>query len=47
MKIVAQQIVTFKPDPGFVPENASEFFTDEVHQKWLDLVPRKLPKDLI
>lgn len=44
MASVAQQIVTFSPDYGFVPENASEFFAAEVQQKWLDLVPRRCPK---
>ncbi|KAL8415272.1 hypothetical protein RB594_006208 [Gaeumannomyces avenae] len=39
---IAQQIKTFVPDFGFAPENASEFFTDAVQQKWLDMVPRGL-----
>jgi len=39
--LVSQKIVTFTPDPGFVPENASEFFTDATHNKWLGMVPRK------
>lgn len=39
---VSQQIKTFVPDLGFAPENASEFFTPEVQQKWLDMVPRGL-----
>ncbi|KAI1338257.1 hypothetical protein F5Y15DRAFT_388199 [Xylariaceae sp. FL0016] len=38
----SQQITSFSPDPGFVPENTSEFFTDETRQKWLDLVPKGL-----
>ncbi|KAI4596609.1 hypothetical protein KJ359_005365 [Pestalotiopsis sp. 9143b] len=38
----SQKIVTFKPDPLFVPENGSEFFTDEVRQKWLGIVPKGL-----
>lgn len=37
----SQKITTFSPDPGFVPENTSEFFTDETRQKWLGLVPSK------
>jgi hypothetical protein len=35
----SQQIKKFSPDPAFVPENGSEFFTDAVHQKWLSIVP--------
>ncbi|KAK0384952.1 hypothetical protein NLU13_7431 [Sarocladium strictum] len=38
----AQQIVTFKPDPGFAPEDPAEFFTNETRRKWLDLVPKGL-----
>jgi hypothetical protein len=37
----SQQIVTFKPDPIFAPENASEFFSPETRQAWLDMVPGK------
>ncbi|RYP77316.1 hypothetical protein DL770_007083 [Monosporascus sp. CRB-9-2] len=37
-----QQITKFTPDPGFVPENTSEFFTEETRRKWLGLVPRGL-----
>ncbi|KAK9418734.1 hypothetical protein SUNI508_07754 [Seiridium unicorne] len=37
-----QKIVTFQPDPLFVPENGSEFFTRVVRQKWLDIVPKGL-----
>lgn len=35
----SQKVTKFAPDPGFVPENTSEFFSDETRQKWLDLVP--------
>ncbi|KAH8193669.1 hypothetical protein TruAng_012166 [Truncatella angustata] len=38
----SQKIVTFQPDPMFLPENGSEFFTDEVRQKWLGIVPSGL-----
>ncbi|KAI1878146.1 uncharacterized protein JN550_000328 [Neoarthrinium moseri] len=38
----SQKIVTFSPDPMFVPENTSEFWSDEVRQKWLGLVPKGL-----
>ncbi|KAK8049891.1 hypothetical protein PG994_011621, partial [Apiospora phragmitis] len=34
-----QQIKSFSPDPLYLPDNTSEFFTNEVKQKWLDLVP--------
>lgn len=37
----AQQIVQFKPDPIFVPENASEFWSKETQHAWLDIVPGK------
>lgn len=38
----AQQIQTFVPDMAFVPENGSEFFTEEVKKKWLGMVPKGL-----
>jgi hypothetical protein len=37
----SQQIVTFKPDLIFAPENASEFWNKETQQAWLDIVPGK------
>lgn len=40
--LVSQQIKTFVPDLGFVPENGTEFFTEEVRQKWLGIVPKGL-----
>ncbi|KAK4222122.1 hypothetical protein QBC38DRAFT_520194 [Podospora fimiseda] len=39
---ISQQITTFKPDPMFVPENGSDFFSEQVKQKWLGIVPRGL-----
>ncbi|KAK4161225.1 hypothetical protein QBC43DRAFT_357998 [Cladorrhinum sp. PSN259] len=39
---ISQQITMFKPDPMFVPENGSEFFSEEVRKKWLSIVPRGL-----
>lgn len=39
---VAQQIKTFVPDWSFAPENSSDFFSDEVQEKWLSIVPSKL-----
>ncbi|KAH7078047.1 hypothetical protein BKA63DRAFT_564594 [Paraphoma chrysanthemicola] len=38
----SQQIVTFKPDPVFAPENASEFWTNATQRAWLDIVPEGL-----
>lgn len=39
----SQQIVTFKPDPVFAPENASEFWSKETQQAWLSIVPGTCP----
>ncbi|KAL2130837.1 hypothetical protein VTI74DRAFT_5880 [Chaetomium olivicolor] len=39
---ISQQIKTFSPDPNFIPVNRSEFFTDEIRQRWLSIVPRGL-----
>ncbi|KAL1591908.1 hypothetical protein SLS60_011500 [Paraconiothyrium brasiliense] len=39
---VSQQIVGFKPDPIFAPENASDFWSIETQQAWLDIVPEGL-----
>ncbi|KAI0541797.1 hypothetical protein GGR58DRAFT_387136 [Xylaria digitata] len=38
----SQQVRKFSPDPGFIPENTSHFFSDETRQKWLDIVPKGL-----
>jgi hypothetical protein len=38
----AQQITTFKPDPSYAPTNTSEFFTEEVLDKWNALMPQGL-----
>lgn len=35
-----QQITTFKMDQSYAPDNTSEFFTDEVLQKWNQLMPK-------
>ena len=43
--IVAQQIKTFAPDHGFVPENGSDFFTDAVQARWLSIVPSMFTPD--
>lgn len=40
--VVSQQIVSFKADPVFAPENASEFWSKETQQAWLDIVPEGL-----
>ncbi|CAK7223359.1 hypothetical protein SEUCBS140593_005209 [Sporothrix eucalyptigena] len=36
---VSQQIVRFKSDQSYAPMNTSEFFTEEVLQKWNHLMP--------
>ncbi|KAI1359731.1 hypothetical protein F5Y08DRAFT_69549 [Xylaria arbuscula] len=38
----SQQIREFSPDPGFVPQNTSEFFSEETRKKWLDILPKGL-----
>ncbi|KAF2971374.1 hypothetical protein GQX73_g2238 [Xylaria multiplex] len=38
----SQQVRKFSPDPGFIPENTSYFFSNETRQKWLDIVPKGL-----
>ncbi|KAJ8126842.1 hypothetical protein O1611_g6796 [Lasiodiplodia mahajangana] len=38
----SQQIRKFSPDPGFVPENTSEFFSEDTRKKWLDTIPKGL-----
>jgi hypothetical protein len=35
----SQQVVTFKLDPVFAPENASEFWSKATQRAWLDVVP--------
>lgn len=29
----------FSRDPGFVPENTSEFFSEDTRKRWLDIIP--------
>ncbi|TGJ88393.1 hypothetical protein E0Z10_g299 [Xylaria hypoxylon] len=38
----SQQIRKFSPDPGFVPENTSDFFSNKTRHKWLDIIPKGL-----
>ncbi|KAI0512719.1 hypothetical protein F5B22DRAFT_290807 [Xylaria bambusicola] len=38
----SQQIRKFSPDPGFVPENTSQFFSEATKKKWLDILPKGL-----
>lgn len=38
----SQQIVSFKPDPVFAPEDARQFWSNETRQAWLDIVPEGL-----
>jgi hypothetical protein len=35
----SQQIITFRPNTIYAPENASEFWSPETKQAWLDIVP--------
>jgi hypothetical protein len=35
----SQQIVSFKPDPVFAPENPAEFWSNETQHAWLSIVP--------
>ncbi|KAH8666841.1 hypothetical protein BX600DRAFT_436220 [Xylariales sp. PMI_506] len=42
LPIVSQRIITFQPDPGYAPEEASDFFSSQVRQNWLDLLPAAL-----
>ncbi|KAI1489094.1 hypothetical protein F5X96DRAFT_642251 [Biscogniauxia mediterranea] len=37
-----QQVKTFAPDPVYMPENTSEFYSVETREKWLSLVPKGL-----
>lgn len=37
--VVSQKIVKFEMDPSYAPTNSSEFFTDEVLEKWNELMP--------
>ncbi|KAI1122526.1 hypothetical protein F5Y10DRAFT_253832 [Nemania abortiva] len=37
-----QQIRKFSPDPGFFPENTSEFFSEDTKKRWLDTIPKGL-----
>lgn len=39
---MGQQIKTFVPNMSFVPENGSHFFTNEVKDMWLSIVPSML-----
>lgn len=37
-----QKVLSFAPDPRFMPEDPSEFFTDEVKEEWLSIAPKGL-----
>ncbi|KAK6956022.1 hypothetical protein Daesc_003669 [Daldinia eschscholtzii] len=39
--LVTQRITTFQRDESYAPNNTAEFFTDEVLQRWNDLMPSK------
>ena len=38
----SQQIVSFKPDPVFAQEDATEFWSNETQHAWLNIVPGTL-----
>ncbi|KAI1471005.1 uncharacterized protein F4812DRAFT_455116 [Daldinia caldariorum] len=38
--LVSQRITTIKRDESYAPDHTAEFFTDEVLQRWNDLMPR-------
>ncbi|KAF1947999.1 hypothetical protein EJ02DRAFT_332806 [Clathrospora elynae] len=38
----SQQIVSFKPDPIFAPEDAGEFWSNETQHAWSSIVPEGL-----
>ncbi|KAI8948280.1 hypothetical protein F4801DRAFT_557793 [Xylaria longipes] len=38
----SQQIRKFSPDPGFAPENTSEFFSGQTRKNWLGITPKGL-----
>ena len=37
---VSQKVVSFELNRDFIPEQLEDFFSDDVHQNWVDLVPR-------
>lgn len=37
---VSQRITSFELNRDFVPEKLEDFFSDDVYQNWVDLVPR-------
>lgn len=39
--LVSQSIKRFQPDSSYAPNNTADFFTDEVMEKWNDLMPSK------
>lgn len=39
----SQQIISFKPDPIFAPEDASQFWSNETKHAWLSIVPGTFP----
>lgn len=40
---VPQRLTRFEYDTSYAPMNTSEFFTDEVLDKWNDLMPSEQP----
>lgn len=39
LHVVPQKLTRFEYDTSYAPMNTSEFFTDEVLQKWNNLMP--------
>ncbi|KAI0196470.1 hypothetical protein F4808DRAFT_305736 [Astrocystis sublimbata] len=38
----SQRLTRFSPDPRFVPDNTSEFFSEKTKKSWLGIVPKGL-----
>jgi hypothetical protein len=43
----SQQVISFKPDPVFAPEEPAEFWSNETQHAWLSIVPGMLPSFLV
>lgn len=37
---VSQKIVSFELNRDYVPEELEDFFSEDIQQNWVDLVPR-------
>lgn len=45
--LVSSQIVKFEPEQDYAPYNVSEFFRDDVLDKWNKLMPRMSPSHIL